>query len=93
VADSRASERALAHLLGALDELAAQLCAELRSEEKRWRERSGRDPAAARVAEIVGALADVFEAPSARRRASRRDTERKFDPPRTRWDTPARWRS
>jgi hypothetical protein len=104
VADSR--ERALAHLLGALEELAglfalslewlvgrARLCAELRGAEARWRERAPGDPAAARVAEIFGALAEVFEAPPAPRRAARRDTVRKFDPPRTRWDTRARWRS
>jgi hypothetical protein len=91
VADS--GERALAHLLAALEEISALLSGELRNEDKRWRERAARDPAAARVAEIVGALADVFDLPARPRKAPPRDTERKFDPPRTQWDTRTRWRS
>jgi hypothetical protein len=74
----------------------ATLLAALRNEERRWRARAAVDPAAERVAEIVGALADVVEPPARPRTASaeaRRDTRRKFDPPRVRWDTRARWRS
>jgi hypothetical protein len=66
----------------------------LRAEEKRWRARAPSDAAAARVAEVFGALADLFEPPARESaRAAPRDTERKFDPPRVGWDTPARWRS
>jgi hypothetical protein len=83
--------------LGERTQARATLLAALRAEERRWRERADGDPAAARVAELVGALADVLE-PAARARDSSeatapRDTRRKFDPPRVRWDTRARWRS
>jgi hypothetical protein len=83
--------------LGERTHARATLLAALRTEERRWRARADTDPTAARVAELVGALADVFEPPARARGASeetaRRDTRRKFDPPRVRWDTRARWRS
>ena len=66
---------------------AALLRAALRDEERRWRERAPRDAAAARVAEVFAALADLLEPPK------RREPRGKFDPPEVRWDTPARWRS
>jgi len=101
--------RALRHLLRAAEELAlalaagleelgartnasATLHAALRAEECRWRARAADDPAAARVAEVFGALADVF-APETRAQSAQRDTRRKFDPPRVRWDTRPPWRS
>jgi hypothetical protein len=105
VADSTAS--ALRHLARAAEEFTLALGAalqtlgertharavlhrELRAEERRWRARAASDSAAARVAELFSALADVFEeAPP----HEPRDSKRKFDPPRVRWDTRARWRS
>jgi len=108
MADS--TSRALLHWILAAEELAlgvaaglqelgvhTTLLAALRTEERRWRARADADPAAARVAELIGALADVFE-PAPRTRdtsehSARRDTRRKFDPPRVRWDTRTRWRS
>jgi hypothetical protein len=74
----------------------AELLVELRSEERRWRARAADDAAAARVAELFSALADVFEAPDRpgeRPARGARDTRRKFDPPPGRWDTRAPWRS
>jgi hypothetical protein len=68
----------------------ASLYDALRSEERRWRARSAGDSAAARVADVFGALADVLE--PARDEAETPRT-RRFDPPRGQWDTPARWRS
>ncbi|HTO06190.1 MAG TPA: hypothetical protein VMR86_03960 [Myxococcota bacterium] len=103
----RAGEE-LAALAGAVLELLAERAparadwhAALLSESQRWAARAHGDPAAARVAELFAALAEVFAepAPGAARaepqpgRAGRRDTRRKFDPPPGRWDTPARWRS
>lgn len=105
MADSRASR----HFARALEELAFALAAlveeigertharatalaALRAEERRWRARAADDAAAARVAEVFAALADVFDPPVREPRATR-DTKRKFDPPRVRWDTRARWRS
>jgi hypothetical protein len=75
--------------------------AALSAEAERWRARADGDPAAARLAQLFGALAEVFAAPPERpprdaangARTARRDTRRKFDPPPVRWDTPARWRS
>jgi predicted ArsR family transcriptional regulator len=104
-----ADSRALVHFARALQELAfalaalveelgertharAAMQAALRAEERRWRARAADDAAAARVAEVFSALADVLEPPARERRATR-DTQRKFDPPRVRWDTRARWRS
>jgi len=75
----------------------AEWLAALRSEAARWHARGAADPAAARVADLFSALADVFEPPGddgAREpRGPRRETRRKFDPPPGRWDTRARWRS
>jgi len=105
MADSAAS--ALRHLARAAEELALALVTgmqalgartrarealhgALRAEERRWRARADSDVAAARVAELFAALADVFAEELPR---ERRDTTRKFDPPRVRWDTRARWRS
>jgi hypothetical protein len=103
----RASEELVALAGAIVDALAeraptrADWHSALRAEAERWRARAHADPAAARVAELFAALADVFaEAPqepahagAKADRASRRDTRRKFDPPPGRWDTPARWRS
>jgi len=58
----------------------------LRAEERRWRMRGAADPAAARVADVFAAFADVLEPP-------RSGGAAKFDPSGGRWDTPARWRS
>ncbi|HKC50979.1 MAG TPA: hypothetical protein VKF60_09315 [Myxococcota bacterium] len=95
----RAAEELALGVAAGLQELAANttLLAALRAEERRWRVRADADPAAARVAELFGALADVFE-PTPRtsgtsEQSARRDTRRKFDPPRVRWDTRTRWRS
>jgi hypothetical protein len=78
----------------------AALHAALRAEARRWRARADEDPAAARVAEVFGALADVFEPPERggadeERPAARQRTHKApvFDPPGVRWDTRARWRS
>ncbi|MFI5314227.1 MAG: hypothetical protein ACHQ6T_00870 [Myxococcota bacterium] len=68
----------------------SELHAALRAEERRWRARAASDRAAARVAEVFAALADLFAEPPPR---ARRDTSRKFDPPPARWDTRAPWRS
>lgn len=83
--------------LGERTSARATLLAALRAEELRWVARAESDLAAARVAEIAGALADVLE-PAARTQSERerggaRDTRGKFDPPRRRWDTRAPWRS
>ncbi len=63
-----AEELALAALLslqtfGAGSRALAELHRALRSEERRWRARGETDLAAARVAELFAALADVFEPP------------------------------
>ena len=90
---ARAAEelaRAFAAALQAFGEdtrAASLLRAALRDEERRWRERAARDAAAARVAEVFAALADLLEPPK------RTEAREKFDPPEVRWDTPARWRS
>jgi hypothetical protein len=76
--------------LGARAQARAALHGALRAEERRWRVRAAADPAAARVAELFSALADVFAEVPPR---AHRDSERKFDRPRVRWDTRARWRS
>jgi hypothetical protein len=83
--------------LGERTRLFATLCSALRDEERRWLARAETDRAAARVADLMGALADVFEpAPrdeSESRARARRHTRTKFDPPPPRWDTRAPWRS
>ena len=90
---ARAAEelaRAFAAALQAFGEetrAASQLRAALRDEERRWRARAAHDAAAARVAEVFAALADLLEPPN------RAEPSEKFDPPPVRWDTPARWRS
>ncbi len=99
----RAAEQVALALAAGLEELGersharATLLAALCAEERRWLARAERDPAAARVAEIIGALADVFEpatdADPSREESAARDTRRRFDPPRRRWDTRAPWRS
>jgi hypothetical protein len=96
----RAGEELLALAAAVVDALAeraptrADWLRALGAESERWRARAHADPAAARVADVFAALADVFADPPARKpRAGRRDTPRKFDPPPGRWDTPARWRS
>jgi len=89
-----AQELALAFALavqtfGGRSRALADLHAALRDEERRWRARARDDEAAARVARIFAALADVFEPPAPP--APRRQT--RFDPPPPRWDTRAPWRS
>jgi len=98
-------ERVVRHLARAAEELAlafalavqtfggrsrtlAHLHAALSAESRRWRARADGDAAAARVAQIFAALADVFEPPTPPLRR-----EPRFDPPRSRWDTRAPWRS
>jgi hypothetical protein len=83
---ARALEELLLGVLASTRSLAS-LRRALRAEEQRWAARAGDDPAAERVREIFAALADVLEPPS---KSGRRP---KFDPPRERWDTRARWRS
>jgi hypothetical protein len=63
-----AEELALAAVLalqafGARSHALAELHRALRAEERRWRARGESDLAAARVAELFAALADVFEPP------------------------------
>jgi gamma-glutamyl phosphate reductase len=63
-----AEELALAAVLalqafGARSRALAELHRALRAEERRWRARGATDLAAARVAELFAALADVFEPP------------------------------
>jgi hypothetical protein len=99
----RAAEQVALALAAGLEEWGertharATLLEALRDEERRWLARAAHDPAAARVAEIMGALADVLEPATPAHRArednAARDTRRKFDPPRRRWDTRAPWRS
>jgi len=113
-----AEELALAFALavqtfGGRSRALADLHAALRAESSRWRARADGDLAAARVAQIFAALADVFEPPTrdARARARAAPSEvasgaaarsepkvselnrSRFDPPRSRWDTRAPWRS
>jgi hypothetical protein len=76
--------------------------AALRDEERRWAARAAHDPAAERVRGIFAELVALLEL-DARTRARRepaRDlresearTQSRFDRPRVRWDTRARWRS
>ena len=101
----RTGEELFALAAAIVDALAEHALADwhaaLRSEAERWHARAHADPAAARVAELFDALAEVFAEASRRpaepgansARPTRRDTPRRFDPPPGRWDTPARWRS
>lgn len=78
--------------LGGRSRALARLHDALRAEELRWRARAHEDLAAARVAEIFAALADVFE-PRTSEGPLRRGRVRRFDPPGPRWDTRSPWRS
>jgi hypothetical protein len=81
-----AEELALAAVLalqtfGARSRMLADLHRALRAEERRWRARGDTDLAAARVADLFAALADVFEPP--------RDGEAERGPPRARPQAPS----
>jgi hypothetical protein len=81
-----AEELALAAVLalqtfGARSRALADLHRALRAEERRWRARGATDLAAARVAELFAALADVFEPPP-------RDSEAERGPTRARPHAP-----
>jgi hypothetical protein len=89
-----------ARLLGRRGDALASARTALRDEERRWAARAASDPAAERVREIFAALIDVLEPDGREPAQSARDlrgsdarARARFDRPRVRWDTRARWRS
>lgn len=97
-----AGARALGARGGALERVRAAL----REEERRWAGRAAHDPAAERVREVFEALVSVLEPVEPERERAPDDAQAardlrgrdanaqaRFDRPRVRWDTRARWRS